>query len=108
MRPSRGWWSNVAKNTALDILIGHETMAEILECMTPKQLTVAALRWDGLTDVEIAELLGVSRQAVTDRMDSARSRIIERLPFLAPTLDGRHYLKGRQITDRPDFEGGSP
>jgi len=74
---------------ALDRVVERETFAEILACLTPQELAVAALRLEGLSDAEIGILLGTSRQAVRQRLAKAQMRIIYTRPELAPALRGR-------------------
>lgn len=74
---------------ALDRVVERETFAEILVCLTPQELAVAALRLEGLSDAEIGTLLGMSRQAVRQRLAKAQLRIIYTRPELAPALRGR-------------------
>ena len=75
--------------TPLDSLIAQDTMRQILQCLTPQQLIIVWLRWQGLNDSEIAELLGVRRQLVHHRMTRARRTLIRRLPELRSTIEGR-------------------
>lgn len=73
----------------LERMIAHDTIQEILEALTPKQFVVAILRLEGLSQIEIAELLGVSRSVVYYRLKHAKKRLAARYPELAPVLDGR-------------------
>lgn len=85
---------------ALDRVIEKETFAEILACLTPAELLTAALRLEGLSDAEIGALLGISRQAVRQRLVKAQARIIHTKPALAPALRGRH-LSNNQAGPTP-------
>jgi DNA-binding CsgD family transcriptional regulator len=89
---------------ALDRLVRQETLAQALSLMRPRELAVAALRADGLTDVQIAALLGISPKAVHARMRRAQQRIFEELPELRVVLDGRrspHKCGEARLTGRP-------
>jgi hypothetical protein len=79
---------------ALDRVIEKETFAEILACLTPEELAVAALRLEGLSNAGIGTLLGMSRQAVRKRLIKAQMRIIYTRPELAPALRGRCTSNG--------------
>jgi hypothetical protein len=74
---------------ALARVIEKETFAEILACLSAEELLVAALRMEGLSDPQIASLLGMSRQAVRQRLRKAQMRIMRTKPDLAPPLLGR-------------------
>jgi hypothetical protein len=78
----------------LEQLLLRETFAEILACMTPEELAVAALRLEGLTDHQIAALLGLEPSAISQRMIRAQERIVAELPEAAHLL-GRRRLPGR-------------
>jgi DNA-binding CsgD family transcriptional regulator len=83
-------------NPCLDRLISAEVLAQALALMRPRELAVAALRVDGLTDVQIGELLGIGPTAVNNRIVRARARILDALPELRVCLDGRQspHLRG--------------
>ncbi len=81
----------------LDRVIEKETFAEILACLSPRELVAAALRLEGLSDTEIGALLGISRQAVRQRLLKARRRIIHTRPDLAPALRGRHMCNHQVV-----------
>jgi hypothetical protein len=87
----------------LDTLISRETMEEILKLLTPAELMVAVLRAEGLSDVEIAEFLGIGPMAVHRRVDRAKKRIMKELPEAAHLLEGRRKGKGQ---GRRQVEGG--
>ena len=55
---------NPTAPSALDWLCGQETMAEIIDALTPQQLVMAALLADGMQPLEIAEEEGISLEAV--------------------------------------------
>lgn len=82
---------------ALERVIERETFAEILACLTPEELAVAALRLEGLSDAEIGALLGTSRQAVRQRLTKAQARIAYTRPDLAPALRGRCLSNGEAV-----------
>jgi DNA-directed RNA polymerase specialized sigma24 family protein len=74
---------------ALDRLVRQDTLAQALSLMRPRELVVAALRADGLTDRQIAVLLGITHKAFHARMMRARQRIAKDLPELRVVLEGR-------------------
>jgi hypothetical protein len=84
----------------LEQMVERETFGEILEQMTPEELTVAALRLEGLTDAQIAALLGEDAATVSRRMVRAQARIATQLPETSHLL-GRRYL-GRNWRRRRD------
>jgi DNA-binding CsgD family transcriptional regulator len=95
----------------LDRLVRQETLAQALSAMRPRELVVAALRADGLTDVQIADLLGITPKAVYARMWRARQRIAADLPELRVVLDGRrspHKCGEPHLTGRTDSPADDP
>ena len=79
-----------------DRLIAMEQYWEILTCLTPGQLIVLSLYLDlGMSQVEIAEYLGVTRQAVSIRFNRAAMRVAKEFPELA--------YEGRRAYNRPGF-----
>lgn len=92
---------------ALERVIEKETFAEILDCLTAEELLAAALRMEGLSDPQIGTLLGMSRQAVRQRLRKAQVRIIHTKPDLAPALRGRCISQTEaQTTPTPPLEHG--
>jgi len=85
---------------ALDRVVEKETFAEILACLTPQELLTAALHLEGMSNTEIGVLLGMSRQAVRQRLVKAKIRIMHTRPDLAPALRGRHSSNG-EAAPRP-------
>ncbi len=79
--------------THLDYLCSMETVQDILEAVTAPQLSAMALCWQGLTQAEIAELLGISHQAVKFRLDRAREQITRTVPEAAIILENRMKRK---------------
>ena len=75
----------------LDRLIEQETFAEIVAMLTPKELVVAALRLEGLSDTQIGTLLGSSPSAVRQRLAQAQMRIVRERPELAVVLEERQH-----------------
>jgi DNA-binding NarL/FixJ family response regulator len=75
----------------LDRLIEQETFAEIVAMLTPKELVVAALRLEGLSDTQIGALLGSSPSAVRQRLAHAQMRIVRERPELAVVLEERQH-----------------
>ncbi|MFN2167708.1 MAG: sigma factor-like helix-turn-helix DNA-binding protein [Anaerolineae bacterium] len=91
----------------LQRIIERETFREIISLLEPMDLIVAAMRLEGLTDDEIARILGVSRSPVTSRMKRACQRIIHLRPDLAPVLEGRRLSKAHpDRSDRRPLEQG--
>ncbi len=89
-------------NEPLDQLVEQETFAEMLALLEPEDLVIAALRLEGLTDAQIADLLGIARPTVSQRMQRAQAQIMERLPELAPVL------RDRQPPHQKPAGGGTP
>ena len=81
--------------THLDYLCSMETIREILQALPPDQLSAVALRWEGLNNIEIAGLLGVTHQAVALRISKARARIATAVPEARAALEGRKLPGGR-------------
>jgi transcriptional regulator with XRE-family HTH domain len=73
----------------LERLVQQDTFGELLALLEPEELVIAALRLEGLSDAHIGELLGLSRAAVSRRMERARKRAIRALPELATVLRDR-------------------
>ena len=69
-------------NVPAQSLESNETVREILGAVTPEQLVAVALQWDGLTAQEAADLLGISRSAVSLRLMNARFRIARNVPSM--------------------------
>ena len=83
----------------LNRLIERETFGEMVALLTPEELVVAALRLEGLSDVQIAALLDVDRSAVSHRMQQARERIAAEIPELAATLRDRQQPRQKPPHD---------
>jgi excisionase family DNA binding protein len=81
----------MSDNPLLDHLCSQDTIAEILGCLDPIDTLIAYLRARGLSDARIAAELGITKQSVWARMDVARRRILDALPELGPSLDGRRH-----------------
>jgi DNA-binding CsgD family transcriptional regulator len=91
----------------LQRLIEREAFAEIVALLQPLDLVVAAMRLEGLTDGEIAALLGVTRASVSSRMRRAGRRIVHLRPDLAPLLEGRRPRhRPPERTSLPPLERG--
>jgi transcriptional regulator with XRE-family HTH domain len=73
----------------LQVLCRRETTRQILDLLEPIEIVIAWLRCLHYSDPQIAEVVGISRQAVQQRMDRARYRLVDALPEL------RYYLTGR-------------
>jgi DNA-directed RNA polymerase specialized sigma24 family protein len=92
---------------ALARVIEKETFAEIVACLSAEELLVAVLRMEGLSDPQIATLLGMSRQAVRQRLRKAQIRISRTKHDLAPALRGRCLSNTEaQPTPTPPLEHG--
>lgn len=81
--------------TPLDRIIGLETQREILSILTPKQLLMIALRWDGLNNRQIAHTLHTSEELVSYHICRARKRILQHLPELEPATRGRYFASAK-------------
>jgi hypothetical protein len=73
----------------LERLILRENCLDILRNLEPIELTIAALRLEGLSDAQIGQLLGMARSTVTRQLARAQERILRDLPFTAGLLAGR-------------------
>ena len=73
-------------NPQLDALIARENCEEILAELRPRELLVVVLRLEGLRYDEAAELLGLTRHDVYQRMRLARDRLQRRFPYLRTRL----------------------
>lgn len=81
-------------NPYLDRVISKENFEELVVALTPKQLSVVALMLEGLSQSAIAELFGVERQLVNQRVALAAKRARDRVPDIAPERNG---YRGRGI-----------
>jgi hypothetical protein len=86
---------------ALERLIERETFRQIVALLEPEELIVAVLRLEGLSDVQIGDMLGVSGAAVNSRMQTARARIMAQAPDLTPTLRDRRQPARRPPSNEP-------
>ncbi|MGD8820365.1 MAG: helix-turn-helix domain-containing protein [Anaerolineae bacterium] len=83
-------------------IVEREAFAEIVRLLRPGELGIARLRLEGVPDKIIAQMLGVSQQAVSGRMKRASRRIANQRPWLAPLLRGRqHYTVPSDNGARP-------
>ena len=82
------------RNPYLDRVISDENFEELVLALTGKQLSVAALAMEGLSQAAIAELLGVDRRNVYGRLAGAARRARDRVPDIAPEQNG---YRGRGI-----------
>jgi hypothetical protein len=78
----------------LEILVWREALAEALTAFRPDELIIVGLRLEGLSDSQIAELLGVHRNTVRNRMQKAQERIAREIPEVASFLAGRKRSAG--------------
>jgi excisionase family DNA binding protein len=79
----------MSDNPLLDDLCSRETIDEILDLLDPIDTLIAYLRARGLDDKEIGTELGITKQAVWERMTAARRRLLDAIPELCVVLDGR-------------------
>ena len=86
--------------TALEYLCHMETVGEIIRA-TGEDMALIAMRWDGMTNEEIASVYDITHQAVAHRLKRARKRIAWCLPDVAPMLEGRQDY-GRRRMEVPD------
>lgn len=77
----------------LQRLIERETLAEITERLTEKEMAVALLRLEGLSDPQIGAMLELTRAGVSLRIQEAIRRISAEVPELAPVLEGRQICR---------------
>lgn len=90
----------------LDRVVAHETMQEVLDCLTGRELLLVLLRLDGWTWQQIGDHLGVTRKAVNWHMTQARRRIIAELPDL--DVNGHNPQRGvsHRRNGNGDEDGG--
>jgi hypothetical protein len=92
---------------ALARLMERESFAEIVVRLQPEELLVAVLRLEGLSDVQIGKMLGITRAGVSFRLKQAQERISAEAPELAPLLHGREQPPGKPLRlDPPPLEHG--
>jgi excisionase family DNA binding protein len=90
----------------LQRLIERETFEEIIQQLTCDEMAVALLRLEGLSDPQIGAVLGLTRAAVSLRMQEAMRRIAAETPELAPVLEGRQISHKWQAEPMPPLEAG--
>ena len=89
---------NAAARTALDVVCAKETICDIWIAMEPGQLEVAEMLLDGMTMAEVAERLGITRQAVWYRLARARENVARYLfQKHAPELMGDVLMRDRRL-----------
>jgi excisionase family DNA binding protein len=93
----------MSDNPLLDELCSRDTVAEILAVLDPFDLLIAYLRARGLSDAQIGAELGITKQSVWERMNTARWRLLEAMPDLRVALEGR-----RHVGHGGDAEDGAP
>lgn len=71
-----------ADNPGLRYCIAMENLRELFGCLTPAELVVVALTFDGMTCKEIGDEIGISGAAVSYRLRSARARMANACPAL--------------------------
>jgi hypothetical protein len=81
-------------------LVYLENLQAIFDAMTARQQVVAMLRLEGLYPEQIAELLDVTPQAISSRLNIAAERVAQALPEFALFLEGRNRLQGKVIPSR--------
>ena len=82
-----------------DEIVSLETMREILDCLTLGQLMVVTLRWYGLTHEQVGVRLGISRMAVTYRLQAARQNVLRAMPELEREAEDRSMRTTRAVVD---------
>lgn len=90
----------------LDRLIARETFEEAIRPLTPRQLAVALLRLEGLTDDQIARLLGIQRSSATKRIRHAGQRIASEVPELRSFLRDLRQAGRTHTLDNQPLEHG--
>jgi len=80
--------------TILDQLAALDSCAEIWQAMTPRQQQIATLRLVGLSNRQIGELLGTTRENIGLTLKCAQQRIGRRHPELRPLLGRYLYTRG--------------
>jgi hypothetical protein len=78
----------------LDLLILRENCLDILCCLEPDEMVIAGLRLEGLSDVQIGQILGIDRTTVSRYLSRAQERIMRELPYTAGLLAGRQPERG--------------
>lgn len=69
---------------------------DMLSVLTPTQLSVVALRLDGASVVDIAEMLGISHQAVVERLNNAGRRLVRHWPELEDEAESRRRDRNKR------------
>ena len=87
---------------AVDHIIARENLAEIAATLTGPELFVVYLAAQGWSGAEIAEHLGVHRSTVSYRLAAARRRILQKMPELAPAVDGRSRQRAAKHRSRKE------
>jgi excisionase family DNA binding protein len=90
----------------LDRLVARETFQEAIHLLTPRQLAVALLRLEGLTDDQIARLLGIQWCSATKRIRHAAARIASEVPELRSFLRDRRQAGRSHTLDNQPLEHG--
>ena len=90
----------MSQNEMLDRMCALETFQEILEALTPRQLMLVARRLDLPNYWAVADELGLAHGLVSTHLTAARRRIVERMPELAPEIEGRKLGTGFKIRSR--------
>jgi hypothetical protein len=80
----------------LEALIRLDSLKEILNAMTKIELLIAFLRVQRWSDVEIAEMFGVSTAAIAQTMDRAGERVVRTQP-----RDVASLVRGRRRETAP-------
>lgn len=70
------WHEEPINVNPLDAVCRKETKEEILAALTDKQIEVLVLYyWDGYKMEEIAQILGISKMSVCDRLSQAKTKV---------------------------------
>ena len=81
-------------NHPLDNLVSEENIRDILRALTWNQMIAIALRLEGLSNIQIAAMLGVSKMAITHRFRTAKERVTRFVPEVADSVAGRAFPPG--------------
>ncbi len=74
-------------NPHLDHLIAKESFAEMIRVLSPKELTVIALRLDDCPQDFTGEVLGLTRNTGYQRLKSARWRLQKLFPHIRSMVE---------------------
>lgn len=75
-------------------LANTDRYLEMLQALSPRELSAVALRLDDLDCQDIADLFGTRRQTIQNRLASARHKIRALFPELHTAIEGRNLRAG--------------